>query len=343
MTIYFIILFFIIFIGLNIRKERQSFIISFLLFLTLCLRKKTVGIDLLAYLNIFKDVARFNFKELLTYDMEKGYIFFNKLLSIFTTNERIFIIIYSFFLMIFIKKYIDKYSKIKWLSYFLFITLSYYGMTFNIIRQFFAMSILLLSLEDIKKRNLKKFIFYYLISISFHYTAIFFILLYIIYPLKIDIKYLFYLLIGITFNFLFLSQIIEILLNIIPKYSIRYADIIKKGEGEKLLIMLLFVFIIAFILKKGSIKEGEIKIFYHMMGIAVYLQSFALGFSLFTRIVNYFSISMIILIPNLVFNQKNKKIKSLGIFLIILLTMIYYRISLNQNLSKIVPYQFFWQ
>lgn len=295
-----------------------------------------------SYLLIFRTISTLSFRNIWSYNLEKGFVLVNKVVSLITLNERFFIIIFSFIAIYLIKKFIEKNSKKLWLSYFLFVTLGYYFMIFSIIRQFIAIGILLLSLESIKERNLKKFLIYYIIGVSFHWTALVFILLYIVYPIKINIKYLVIINFGIIINFIFLDKIIIFLLNLLPKYEYMYKDIIIKGEGLKLLLLLYIIFFLGVLLKKLNIREEKEKIYFHMMALAVYLQSLSYGFSLFTRVVNYFSIIMIIFIPNLIVNQKDKSIKILSIISVIILTMYYYyKFLLCDSIGVLVPYKFF--
>lgn len=341
MLIYFVLLVAILIIPLIIKKNKQqSLIISCLIFLILALRKDTVGKDLKEYLDVFHIVSYMKFIDLVDYNMEIGYLFFNKIISLFFVNNRFFIIIYSLIFTILIKKIIYKNSKIIWLSYFLFISLGFYTLSFNQIRQFFSMIILLLSLEYIKKRNLKKFLIYYFIAISFHYTAISFILLYIIYPVKIDYNYYLFSILLQLFNILYLNKFIYIIIKFFPKYYNRYQSIMISGEGEKLLIFISLIFMINFLLNKKNLHIKENKLFSHMLNLAIFFQTVSLQFSLFSRLTSYFSISLIIIIPNLIFNRNLRKLE---IIITVLIGIIFYKVMLYNDLSEIIPYKFFWE
>lgn len=341
--IYFILLFCICLCSVFIKKHKiQSFIFSLLLLLILVLRDRTVGIDLEVYLSKIRIIKTLSYFDLFFYDMEYGYLFFNKLVLLISENERFFIFIYSLILIVLLKKFIDKNTKIVWLSYFLFVTFSFYTSFFVIIRQSFALMIILMSIKSIEERRLKDFFIYYFIAISFHYTAAIFIFLYIIYPLRINLKYLILLIVGIIVNLIFVKNIITIVIKLIPKYYYRYKDILRPGEGINLLLMLFLIFLTCFLLKKGKIKNKSEKIYFHMLGMAVYLQSLSPGFSLFTRLTEFFSISIIILIPNIISNEKNKYIRFIEIMITIIISIIYYKIILDKNIGKIIPYNFFW-
>ena len=61
------------------------------------------------------------------------------------------------------------------------IAANYYFMSFTVIRQFLAMAILTTSIQSIENRNLLKFVLIWLLAISFHYTAIAFGVVYLVY------------------------------------------------------------------------------------------------------------------------------------------------------------------
>lgn len=334
MGIYYFITFLIILTSI-FQKKIQAKISMLILFLVLCLRDESVGNDLIPYITLFKKIGSINIR---SYHMEKGYLLLNKIIYYISSNPRVFIIIYSIIICIMINKYIRTNSNIIWLSYFLFITFGYYEMTFNTIRQFLAMGICWLSLEKIKKREILKFFIYYGIAISFHQTAIFFIILYLIYPLKINFKYYIYIILGILFNLTILPKFLSMLLKYFPKYNARYSEtLLQTGGGLKFLCVLIIILVCTLLLKRTK----KLNIYYHMLSIAVVLQSVAYNFSIFTRIVNYFSIAVIILIPELLLNKKISKIKDIVLIIIIVLSYIYYRILLELNYSGVVPYRFF--
>ena len=332
MIIYYIIAFLIVLTSIFHKKIQEIVSISILFFI-LCFRSPSVGNDLIPYLNLFKRIGSI---DIWNYNMEKGYLLLNKVIYLVNSNPRIFIVISSMIICIILSKFIQTNSEIVWLSYFLFVVFGFYEMTFNIIRQFLAMGICWMSLEKIKKREILKFLIYYGIAINFHQTAIFFIIVYFIYPLKINIKYYIGIALSVIINFTIFPYFLPRLLSYFPKYYIRYSDnLLETGGGLKLLFVLTILLIVSLYFRKSS----EEKIFYHLLSFAVILQTLAYNFSILTRIVSYYSIAIVIIIPNLL-NQRLIKIKHIGFILIIIIGYIYYTIILKLDYSGIVPYQF---
>ena len=76
-----------------------------------------------------------------------------------------------------------------------------------------------------------------------------------------------------------------------------------------------------------------------MLILACFLQLFSLHFTLFARIVVYFSIILIVLVPNLVAEIKLIRYRVFAESCVVVLAMLYfYVIILSRNLSGVVPY-----
>lgn len=320
----FLIIPLIIFIFILFLKEKmQKIIIPFILYLFMGLRSIHTGTDLTNYLNFFKLASGRSFSDYTTVihsldsNIEYGFLFINKILSfICGQNERMYILITSASLIFFLKKFIDKNSKDVGYSYLIYIFLGFYLMSMNILRQVLAAEILFFSYEYIQNRNFKRFILIYLLAISIHTTAIIWIVVYFIYPLKLNIKYYTIVLIILLTNLYFSKKIVYILINLLPKYKNRYENLLSNGTGSKLLI--LYLGILFFIILCKKYNSIHLKLYNHLLCITVIFQSLALSFGMLSRLVLYFSYSLIILIPNLIDKQINSEhiIEKISLFLI---------------------------
>ena len=142
-------------------------------------------------------------------------------------------------------------------------------------------------------RSFGKFIIIVLLATTVHQTAICFSLIYFVYPIKISKKYLLMTVIGsvaiILFflvNFLFSRALALLNLSKFEKYIIN-------GENGGLTF---FFFILTFVLAGSLLTVQErnnpkIKLFYHMMILALVIQSFSLTVAEFARVTQYFFLS----------------------------------------------------
>ena len=107
-------------LNLSLKRSRLLFftIAGIQLFLIAALRGETVGTDLENYLPAFKTIVNTSWDAIFEIDWEPGYIVFNKLLSLFSDDNRFFLIVTSLFTTVGYLLFIWKNSKKPWLSVF---------------------------------------------------------------------------------------------------------------------------------------------------------------------------------------------------------------------------------
>ena len=133
--------------------------------------------DITTTKGVYSESIYYNF-----YSSEIGYTFLNVLISFFTENRYIFILIVTLIiytcLFISLRKYTENYP----LAVVLFMGLWFF-FTFTYLRQVLAATIVWLSIQYVIERKLWKFLVVFLIGFSMHNSAIIFFPLYFI-PLK---------------------------------------------------------------------------------------------------------------------------------------------------------------
>lgn len=324
--------------GLPSKRSRLFFfvIVGIQLFLISALRGDTVGTDLENYLPAFETINSLIWSDILLIGWEPGYVLFNKLLGLFLAdNYRIFFIATSLFVVIGYLSFICKYSKKSWLSVFLFIALGYYLNSFNIIRQSMAMVIVLHGFIYIKKRRFWKYLLCIMCAMLFHKTAIICLLPYFLYNMRPSIgNFAIMLVVSYLLSFsagpMLLSYVID------TSFSTYSLD----GEASSGYGMLTFLLFITLLCIWYSSKRGEYNLENQLLILACCLQFFSIQFSLFSRIVVYFSIILIVLIPNLIVEIKSLKYRLFIEACVVAVAILYfYMIVLSKDLSGVVPYE----
>lgn len=331
------------------RDKIITIVIGMQLLLLSCLRNISVGVDLGNYIPRFYIINETRWRDLFNIidvvDFEFGYILFNKIVGIIYNNERFLLIIVSVIIVLRISKFIYYNSKIKWLSFFLFVTLGFWGNSLNIIRQFIAIAILLPAVNYITENKLKKFILNVIIAAFIHKTALIFLILYPLSKVKITKRYIF----VVASICIILSKFSVDIINLIANffnYNFYINDIGNGlGNGKGMFILLSSVLIVALIYKKYiNEKDKNFNIYIHMIIISIVFNTLAFNFALMGRVMHYFTISMIILIPNVIFYMKEKIDKYIATYLVAFLSIYYYIfIILQKDLNVVVPYKFVWQ
>lgn len=310
--------------------------IEMLLFLGL--RDTSVGIDLKNYIpffNLFKDSG---WDIVLRIKLEKGYIIYNKLIGL-VGGENLFLFITALVSLFGVYFSILKYSKNYFLSTFIFITMHFYIFLFSGLRQAIAYSIIWISLKYIKERKLLKFLTLVLIATTFHKTAIIFLPVYFLSNKKLTHKYLIIFLIVILMTFIFKLQIF----NIITKLVYGNYAAIQNGGGYKLLLLLIIIFVgsLYILYKKNNKEEQEQNnIWLNMLLIGILVQTLASIEGNIARLTMYFEYSIIFLIPNIIEEIDDKKIRIFLKCIVYILLTVYFVISI-QNSTSYIPYKMF--
>ena len=137
-------------------------------------------------------------KELMDFRFEIGYVLLVKAISLLTNNPNYMFVIISFITLFGICVFVYKYSSIKWMSILLFISLGFYYTSFNMIRQFIAIAIVMLSYKYLIEKNFLKFFMIVLCASLFHMSALIFIPFYFISRCNFNIIKTF----SCTFNYI---------------------------------------------------------------------------------------------------------------------------------------------
>lgn len=330
------------------------YIIAIQLFVISAFRSVNVGIDLTRYLPRYQLIGNTDWGKIFELrhivDFEYGYILLNKIISIFYNNEQFFLVVTSLIIVLSFSYFIYNYSRIPWLSFYLFITLGFYGSSFNILRQYIAISILLFSIKYIKNRSLIKFLLCLSLAISIHTTAVFFIILYPLYKKKITGIYIMLLSFSTIILFFLSEKIIKFSLGSTSysKYLEEIGGGLGNGSGEGMLVILIVVLIFMLIFKKPleKVDSTNSNLWFNMLILAMFLNILALDLGIFERIMRYFMIALIIAIPNTIYSLKQKDIKLIGTVAVLILCSYYYFGVIMTDYSSsggIIPYSFMWQ
>lgn len=348
MNWYLINLLIIVIIGLvsllfKSRDTRKKFFLyaSFLqLFLFLGLRAIDVGVDLPNYFYFYDKCNQLGWSQVFSFRYEPFYIIYTKLIANFINDKQIFLVVTAFLSLIGPLYIIKKYSKNYFLSTFLFITFQFYTYDFYILRQVIAMSILLLSLKYVEKRNFPKFAIMVGVATCFHTSAFLFIIVYWFSKIKIDNKKILMITGMMIAILLFGDKIINMALNIVYQY---YVGSVGEEGGYFYLIVLLIAFLSTTLVKNAfHLQQKNNFMWYNVLIISIFIQLFAIQKPIISRITIYYSIALIIVIPNAIQCIKDKNLKMLIDMIICLGFFIFYLTRLENKISY-MDYHFFWQ
>lgn len=358
MTVHVVLLIFLSLVGVivywkkpyNRQKKRLFLLISFTaIFLIQALRGMRVGLDTVGY--------SFTFQRGLYGSFPKGWEFLSLLLLKISTrisdNPQVFFALSSLLILsglfYFVDQNVDDDVSAFW-PVFLFVVLTQYFSTMNLIRQSLAMAVGCNIYTVLKKgRSIKEYIICAILlfaSTLFHLTGLLYILLVVPFLIKIDRKTVFIGFIIALVFFLLFPLVLRFFLFVFPKYS-RYIgakqDIAFYSRFYSLLAILeVSIAILCFLYLDPNENEDV----YKLLFITVY--SFALiimqrRIQLAMRVGYYFELFMILLIPEFISRleiRARTPVKITAYFL----GWAYFIFAMTVNNARgCVPYYFFWQ
>lgn len=328
----------------NIFPFTTFFCFAFL-FLLFALRHQSMGNDLRylstnGYLGSFDILSGFSLKQVIKIDTflnyEKGYIIFNKLVSVIYNNRQFFLAVVAFCALYPVYRLIKKNSPYPVVSYYIFFGTPVFLMYFSGLRQILAIGICVIAFTFVQKKKPIWFIVLVLLATTFHYSAFIFLAAYPLYYLKINK------------NKRIASIVILVIVYVLkrPLFSIFSTWFKESAEVEEngaitLLIVFILIYTLGIIFYKDDEQlNGYMNLFY----IACIAQCFGGLYNTALRVGYYFMIFLPLLLPRLVLKmeeESNRKIFIGGILICFGLFGLYSISTSTWAMSN--PYYFFWQ
>lgn len=329
------------------KRERTVLIIFFVIwFLLLALRKKTVGTDIKIYLSTFKQIADTPWANLFDDTArEYGYRLLCKVISVFTTDEQVFLTIMAFITLAPLLYLYVKESENGLMTIAIFITFLF-SMYFSGLRQCIAMGFMAPLYYFTKKKKPIKFIIFALLASLFHQSALVALLFYPIYHLKLTPFKLAIAILIIALSFLFSNQIFSFILKIIGgTYEERYSEIGATGAYSMVALLIIFA-VYAFVVPQKNKLSSDVLGLRNILLVSVCLQGFALVNSVAMRMNYYYLLFLPILISKipLIGKKEDKTILEISVIVIVVVFIGYFFLNAytGADILQIYPYIPFW-
>lgn len=318
--------------------EKLLFSLMFVMLFIISAIRKHVGTDYGVYLNVYSSIQD------RIYDgegMEIGYFYLNKITKDLIGGEYTIFIVTSLIIMLLVYLTIKNFSVDPLLSTLLFMCIGTYIGSFNIIRQSIAIALILYSYKYCETKII--WIIPILVASLFHTTALMVIPFYII--SKMNLKKEHYIIIGIVGVLLYLSygRTVAYLTNFIEGFE-HYQDSKFVTEGANPIRTLISIFILLFCyLSYDEINEDrKIKFAFTMMVFGSICALFMLKGKIFARVVGYFDVFNILVVPYVVAKTKKYELRKFSLFVtisIVFCCSYYFYYSIKTNQGDVIPYK----
>ena len=227
------------------------------------------------------------------------------------------------------------------MTVFLFMTLGLYFQTYNTVRYYLALGILLISMYHAVKGNHLKFIILVLLASLFHKTAVCVLLFYPFCRLKWNKVLIAILGLGGISGLIFKEQYLALFLRVYPSY-VNEEEYLNSGSISWVNILrCLAVLALCIYFYRPVIKENEQLLFYMKLNTLALIFYGCFSFVPFaSRIGYYLNISQILLIPGIIKGLDEKKKKYLTI-MVAAAGIVYFAFFLYKafgDVVRVLPY-----
>lgn len=326
------------------KKKDLAFlrIVFILFFILVASREMTRGNDTQMYLRVFNECSIYKWSLLKTSGyMEYGYIFLNILISYISKSARFFLVVMAAIFNYSSYKFIKDNSKNYFLSCIMYIGLLFLYTSMTMMRQFTALSILLLGIKFAKEKKVIPFVLIVLFASLFHSSAYVALLYYPIYNIKYTKKkFLLIAVIGVIVS-INIGTVFDYVLSIIGRvnyYSHRVGSDSISNFVYTIIYGFMFVFGLYEIRKNNKTKKLDKNNNFYLMSLlfATIINMLGINMNIMSRVALYFDILAIISIPNLISDNVTNEInrKAINILFVVFFvsyssTIIYFKPEWN--------------
>ena len=228
MAVYYFAIFMLTGIGyISMKKDANRRTVSlylagsFLLLVCLASFRYAIGFDYFSYRSIYGWAGEWSFSLILrVYWMEPLFFLLCKICSLAGLSYPMFLVIINVFLMACAMQFIYRYSRIPWVSVYLYICLQFLAYNMNLMRQSIATAFFILAFPFLKKRKILPFTALILVGGLFHNSLLFVFPLYFLLPMKLDRKTLTWLAALTAMAYLFFEPLFCLVKPLLPiKYG----------------------------------------------------------------------------------------------------------------------------
>lgn len=315
------------------------------------LRHPSVGTDTNQYifkLNLIYNDFHNEYK--LIENSEWGYELLNILLNMIGVTNQAFLLIIAFIISLSFSLFYFKFSKNMFLSMYLHLTIGLFAMSMSGIRQTIAICFILLAFHYTVKGNFFKFITSVFLAYIFHNSAIVFFFVYFLRKIKVTRNRAIILLTVVTSSILFRKSFTPIIEFIMPeRYIGRYELFSQTNLVNPMLIVIAIAVPTACLIFWRNIEmlgEKELQLFsilFIMSCINILMNILSLDSNMIGRVSFYFLVFNTVLIPNVISQIQDKRIRFFGYYFGIVLPLIQFVRSTPGGTYQIDHYKFFWQ
>lgn len=333
---------------IDYEKKNKRALAFFFIFFTLLviLRHERVGNDTKNYIYFFDEFSTAGWGELRKYQLEIGFSYLNKIISVFSKEAQVFLGIVSIITIAMIYPTYKRLCLDASLTIVLFCIMSTFVMMFSGIRQMIAVGIGIVAYEFARRKQVISFVLMVCLALLFHTSAFMLIFMYPLYHAKIGKKWLYAVVPGLTAVFVFNKPIFSTLSIILERYTDYSAGVSMTGAYTMLLLFVIFA-VFSFVVPDESNLDEETIGLRNFLLMSILIQVFAPLHNLAMRMNYYYIIFIPLLLPKIIEAKATnmKQLAIVGRYVMIVFFLLYFFLikANNSDNLHVFPYYFFWE
>lgn len=333
--------------GVEYQKKNQSVLLFYFLFLTvlISLRNKYIGNDTTGYIRMFDRYSMLGWAQLSRAEYEVGYLYLNKLVSLFTDDPQVFLAVAAILVSALIYPTYRRLCIDPSLTIVLFGILPTFAMAFSGIRQMIAIAIGFVAYELTRRKKLLSFLLSVSIAVTFHSSAVMLFAMYPLYHARITRKHLLIVVPVILLIYVYNAPIFTYLLALLERFTRFEGQIIESNAYMMILLFSVFT-VYAFVIPDERQMDEETIGLRNFLLFALILQFFAPLHVLAMRMNYYYIIYIPLLLPKII-ESRSRRWNQVALFsrhvMVLFFTLYFFMNLTNSNPLNIYPYHFFWE
>lgn len=231
-----------------------------------------------------------------------GFYWLMKLISGWSNgNFQTFLIVLAIFAEIVVAILIYRYSPKPWLSYLVWNCMGFYVAGFSLIKQYFAMAIIMCAVMCIFDKKPIKFLVLTLIAGFIHMPALAFLPAYFLANRRITVRTLFGYVLGAIAIFLLRNPIVNFVADFY--YEEETFELASKNLGGRFMVIVL-ILLCGFFLK--GFREKNYEKLFNIIVVAAVFQMFSGFDNIFSRLADYYLQFLVLFIPMIFYDSFQK-------------------------------------
>ena len=321
--------------GVDYHKKNKIALTIFFVFLTtlLALRNKYIGSDTTGYIRMFQQYSRLDWVQIGRAEYEVGYLYFNKLVSLFTADPQVFLAAAALLVSALVYPTYKRLCTDVSLTIVLFCTVAIFPM------------LGCLAYELTRRRKPLFFLLAVYAATTFHSSAVMLLFMYPLYHARVTRKHLLVVVPALALVYVYNEPIFTYLLALLERFTRFEGEIIE--SSAYMMIFLFSVFsVYAFVIPDERKLDEEAIGLRNFLLFALCLQFFAPLHVLAMRMNYYYIIFIPLLLPKIV-EARSRRWNQVAVFsrhVMVLFFALYFFMNLTaSNPLNICPYHFFWE